>query len=68
KKALRLDFKHANVSGCYLAGLVWYEVLTGNDAREIKYTPKGVKDADEGFLRDVAHTVSQEARPKDLIR
>lgn len=54
---LRLDFKHANTAGCYLAGLVWYEVLTGNDAREIQYTPRGVKQDDQGFLREVAHDV-----------
>lgn len=59
KKTLQLDFKHANVSGCYLAGLVWYETLTGNDAREIKYAPRGVKDADKAFLRNMAHTVSK---------
>ena len=56
---LRLDFKHANTSGCYLAGLVWYEALTGNDAREIKYAPRGVKEADAPFLREVAHDVLQ---------
>ncbi len=58
KPQLRLDFKHANVSGCYLAGLVWYEIMTGNDAREIQYTPRGVKEEDEEFLRSVAHRVS----------
>jgi len=55
---LRIDFKHANVAGCYLAGLVWYETLTGNDARQIEYTPRGIKDGDESFLREVAHSVS----------
>jgi hypothetical protein len=59
KPALKLDFKHANVAGCYLAGLVWYEALTGNDARKITYTPKGVNDTDKHFLRGVAHAVSQ---------
>ena len=58
KPTLRLDFKHANVAGCYLAGLVWYEALTGNDARKITYTPRGVKESDEVFLREVAHAVS----------
>lgn len=54
---LRLDFKHANTAGCYLAGLVWYEMLTGNDAREINYTPKGVMESDKAFLRQIAHGV-----------
>lgn len=65
---LRIDYKHANVAGCYLAGLVWYEVLTGNDAREIKYTPRGVKDSDQSFLRKVAHAVSQGVSAGDKIR
>ncbi|MCA9138417.1 MAG: DUF4886 domain-containing protein [Planctomycetales bacterium] len=55
---LRIDYKHANVSGCYLAGLVWYETITGNDAREIKYAPRGVENADQSFLRNVAHKVA----------
>lgn len=54
---LKLDFKHANAAGCYLAGLVWYEVLTGNDARDITFVPNGVKADDEAFLRKVAHDV-----------
>ncbi len=57
KPKLRLDFKHANVSGCYLAGLVWYETITGNDARDITYTPAGVSDIDASLFRNVAHGV-----------
>ncbi len=55
---LRIDFKHANTAGCYLAGLVWYEALTGNNARRIEYTPRGIKDGDKSFLREVAHAAS----------
>lgn len=61
KPKLKIDFKHANSAGCYLAGLVWYETLTGSDAREIDFTPYGVKDGDESFIREVAHAVSQTA-------
>ena len=64
KPTLRLDFKHANTAGCYLAGLVWYEALTGNDARDITYTPRGVKETDEAFLREAAHAASQRVRAK----
>jgi hypothetical protein len=64
-RALRLDFKHANPAGCYLAGLVWYETLTGKDARAIRYAPQGVKDADKAFLCDVAHSVSHRAPVED---
>ena len=55
---LRLDFKHANAAGCYLAGLVWYEILTGNDAREIRFAPRGIAEAEKTFLRKTAHAVS----------
>ncbi len=65
KPALRLDFKHANDAGCYLAGLVWYEALTGHDAREIRFVPRGVKQSDEAFLREVAHGVGQRVRAGD---
>ncbi|TWT89442.1 DUF4886 domain-containing protein [Stieleria varia] len=57
KPSLRLDFKHANASGCYLAGLVWYETITGNDARQIKFAPRGVDAEDAVFFREVAHRV-----------
>jgi endo-1,4-beta-xylanase len=67
KPKLRLDFKHANTAGCYLAGLVWYEVLTGNDAREIRYTPQGIKDVDKEFLREVAHAVSQRVPTREPV-
>ncbi|TWT53671.1 Endo-1,4-beta-xylanase/feruloyl esterase precursor [Rubripirellula amarantea] len=66
---LKLDFKHANEAGCYLAGLVWYESLTGNDAREITYAPHAVKEADREFLREVAHSVSRTRSPEpDQVR
>ncbi|PAY17183.1 DUF4886 domain-containing protein [Rhodopirellula sp. SM50] len=55
KQELRLDFKHGNTKGCLLAGLVWYEVLTGNDATETTYRPQGVSEDDAVFLRHVAH-------------
>jgi fermentation-respiration switch protein FrsA (DUF1100 family) len=68
KPTLRLDFKHANTAGCYLAGLVWYEALTGNDAREIEYTPRGVKESDETYLRETAHSVSQRVPAGDQVQ
>lgn len=68
KPTLRLDFKHANIAGCYLAGLVWYESLTGNDAREISYAPRGLNEANETFLREVAHAVSQRVRSGDSVK
>lgn len=39
-EALSRDGFHLSwTAGRYLAGLVWYECLTGKDAREIRYTP-----------------------------
>jgi len=62
KQTLRLDFKHANAAGCYLAGLVWYETITGNDARKIDYTPRGVQASDASFYRSVAHDVASKSK------
>ncbi|QDU92819.1 DUF4886 domain-containing protein [Lignipirellula cremea] len=55
KPMLALDFKHGNNKGCLLAGLVWYEVLTGNDARESTYVPSGLQEEDVVYLREAAH-------------
>ena len=57
---LGLDFKHGNTAGCYLAGLVWYEVLTGHDARETSFLPNGLSEIDARFYREVAHEVVQQ--------
>jgi acetyl esterase/lipase len=56
KPQLRLDFKHGNTQGCFLAGLVWYESLTGNDARETSFVPEGVAETDAVFFRTIAHS------------
>lgn len=59
KQLVTKDFKHANAKGCYLAGLVWYEALTGNDARETSYIPQGITAGDAVFFRDIAHKAMQ---------
>jgi hypothetical protein len=61
---LKLDFKHANAGGCYLAGLVWYETITGRDARKIQFVPKGIQPDDAAFYRKTAHEVVSEQRAK----
>jgi hypothetical protein len=54
---LLLDNVHLNAAGCYLAGCVWYETITGLDTREIEFHPPDV-DADTAtFLRNTAHDV-----------
>ncbi len=55
KKTLKQDAKHANDDGCYLGGLVWYEVLTGGDAREVTFAPKTVDSKDAELYRSTAH-------------
>ncbi len=42
----------------YLAIEKWYEILTGNDAREIRFAPRGISESDKTFLRETAHAVS----------
>lgn len=54
---MHLDANHLNGRGCYLIGCVWFECLTGLDARAIRFLP-GEIDADTGaFLRATAHDV-----------
>lgn len=53
------DGYHANVSGEYLGGLVWYEFFTGNDAREISFKPNGLSDEQAESLRNIANQTVQ---------
>lgn len=59
KSTLGMDGHHAGKAGEYLAGLCYFEKMTGVDSNTITYVPDGV-DADfAAFLRKVAHeTVS----------
>lgn len=59
KPKLQLDTNHANKKGCFLAGLVWYEVLTGKDARQTSYLPEGFDPAEGTFFREIAHQAVQ---------
>ncbi len=52
---LRLDGRHLNESGCYLAGCVWFERLTGMDVTETNFVPEGIDRNTAVFLRRVAH-------------
>ncbi|WP_160168375.1 DUF4886 domain-containing protein [Novipirellula maiorica] len=52
---LALDFKHGNTHGCFLAGLVWFESLTGIAATSTSFVPKGISDEDAKFYRQIAH-------------
>lgn len=54
------DGHHAGPNGEYLAGLIWYGVLFGEDPREIKFVPEKVDPADAALLREFAWQTLQE--------
>ncbi len=57
---LALDANHLNVRGCYLAGCVWYETLSGLDATDVSCVPETMDAEDAAWLRRIAHeTVEQ---------
>lgn len=58
---LRLDAKHLNAHGCYLAGCVWFECLTGRDARGIRFVPETMDAETADFLRATAHAAARDA-------
>ena len=51
---------HLTYMGRILAGLVWYEYLTGNDVRENPYQNTSyVSEADMALLKEIAHEACQ---------
>lgn len=57
---LNLDYRHLNDAGRLLAALVWYQSLTGLDARDSHFRPESVSEPDAVLFRRVAmETVSQ---------
>lgn len=56
---LRLDANHLNECGCYLAGCVWFERLTGRSIYESDFRPEGIEPEWWNILRKTAHKVSQ---------
>lgn len=59
---LRSDTHHAGVQGCYLAGAVWFEFLTGLNVRDEGIEAKSVSEEDAKFLADIAHQVVTEGK------
>lgn len=49
------DGCHAGLGGEYLLGCVWFEFLSGEDARTVKFIPEGLSAADAAALREIAH-------------
>lgn len=50
-----LDAKHANVAGKYLGACVFFEALTGQDARDIRWRPDELSEDKAASLRRTAH-------------
>ena len=52
---LRLDPKHLNTRGCYLASATCYQALTGQAVRASSFCPVDLGESDREFLAAVAH-------------
>lgn len=59
KESLGMDGHHANKAGEYLAGLCYFETMTGVDSNTIKYAPEEVEPDFAAFLRKTAHEAVQ---------
>ncbi len=64
---MALDANHLNAAGCYLAGCVWFEFLTGIDASSIGYFPAEIKPENARFLQAVAHSVCKKSLPVTVL-
>lgn len=55
KQTLGMDGHHANPTGEYLGGCVWYEVLFGESVEGNTFVPKGMDPDYARFLQETAH-------------
>ena len=53
------DKSHAGKNGCYLAGCVWYEVLTGHEVKNNTFIPEEVPAEQIHILKSCAHEAVQ---------
>lgn len=51
---LKFDPNHANEAGCYLAGMMWYGTLFGEDPAKLSFKPGTVSDEFAAFLKKTA--------------
>ncbi|MBN2711397.1 MAG: DUF4886 domain-containing protein [Planctomycetes bacterium] len=56
---MRRDSNHLNRTGCYLAGCVWYEILSGLDVTSTTFAPEEVDGDTAKLLRSIAHETAQ---------
>lgn len=59
-KSFKLDFKHANTAGKYLAGQVWFMTLFGVAASDKSHIPPGMDPSDAADLRRIARMAVEE--------
>jgi hypothetical protein len=57
KKTLGFDGRHANKTGEYLAGCVWFETLYRRSVVGNAFRPKEISAEDAAFLQQIAHKV-----------
>lgn len=55
KAELRMDFKHLNDKGCYIANAVWYEMFTGKNIADNTYVPDYASPEELALFKRVAH-------------
>ena len=58
------DLTHPTPNGSYLAGLVMYATIFGQDPLEATYCPEEVTAKDAALLRQAAHDAIEEAKEK----
>jgi len=64
--SLSMDGHHANDTGCYLAGCVWFEFLFGESVVGNKFAPKGMSAETAAYLQKVAHEACIESAGKQV--
>ncbi|QYY36925.1 DUF4886 domain-containing protein [Ruficoccus sp. ZRK36] len=60
---VKTDGYHANTAGEYLGALVWFQFLTGVDARKVTYQPDGLSDEQAASLRQIAYETVEAIQP-----
>ena len=63
KNALRNDSHHANVHGCLLAGLVWYNYLTAKKSGDLTLSIGNIPEEDIVFYQSIADDIATGVRP-----
>lgn len=54
EQKIKFDANHANEAGCYLAGLVWFKAVLGQNPIQVTFKPASVSNEFAAFLRETA--------------